>query len=82
MLRFLTATTEAVDLYVDGQLSKTISGLTLRGYDTCKIGSNLSATAGQTNFDDMLIQTTDVPEPASMTLLALAGSALLARRRH
>jgi PEP-CTERM motif-containing protein len=70
----------SADFYVDGLLARTgITGYTVRSMDTIKVGSNL--TAGKSaNFDDVLVQTVAVPEPATLGLLGL--TALLGLRRR
>ncbi|MEA2710307.1 MAG: hypothetical protein QOF78_2908 [Phycisphaerales bacterium] len=68
----------SADFYVDGFLSKTVPINTVRAFDTIRLGSNLSATRSA-NYDNVLVQT--IPEPATLGLLALAGGALIRRRR-
>jgi hypothetical protein len=71
-----------VKFYVDTILSKTVntSATTDRSLDTVKVGSNLSA--GQVAyFDDVYVERTTVPEPASISVLALGTLIGLRRRR-
>jgi hypothetical protein len=71
----------SVDFYVDGVLSKTLSGFSNRSYDTLRMGSNVSSAGGQAWFDNQSLQTVAVPEPAALGLLGVAAFGFLRRRR-
>jgi hypothetical protein len=74
--------TNSVQFYVDDVFSKsvplTVSGLS---YDTVRLGSNLiTGSAISMHVDDVLVETV-VPEPAATSLLLIAATPLLLRRR-
>jgi hypothetical protein len=72
-----------VNFYVDGVLDTTqtftsdISG----GFNAVRIGSGLTSAGGGAGFDNFVVSTDAVPEPASLGLIALGGLTLLRRRR-
>lgn len=67
-----------VNFYVDDVLSRTITGVTAKAYDSLTLGFGTSSTSnGNSWYDDVVV----TPEPATMALLA-AGGLLLARRRR
>jgi hypothetical protein len=71
--------------YVDGQLAETVnnigSGATIRSYDNIALGSGVSNANLESFFDNMQLDTY-APEPASLSLIALGGFALLGRKRR
>ena len=76
-----TETTASAKVYVNDVLGKSLSGFALRSYDTVRIGSNAPTTIPVT-FDDVLVRTVAVPEPATLGAGLLAGMTLLRRRRR
>jgi hypothetical protein len=77
-----SGTTGTAEFWVDGVLGKTISGYTLRGYETVQIGSSNTSAGGAAFFDDVLVQTTPTPEPASLGMMVMAAGLFLRRRRR
>lgn len=68
----------AANFYVDGILSRTITGLTVRNYDSVTLGFGTSSTSnGNSWYDDVSV----TPEPATMALLGLGALPLIRRRR-
>ncbi len=70
------------DGIVDGQRLVTTSDTSGIGYNILRLGgpSNLSSTGGGAGFDNVSID--QVPEPATIGLLGMAGLALLRRKRR
>jgi MYXO-CTERM domain-containing protein len=72
-----------VNFYVDGLLDTTqtftsdISG----GFNSLRIGSGLSSAGGGAGFDNFVVSSDAVPEPAALGFVALGGLTLLRRRR-
>jgi hypothetical protein len=46
---------------------------TIRSYDNITLGSALSNASVEVDFDNVVLQFSSVPEPASLGLFALAG---------
>ena len=72
------------NFYVDGVLAQTIpNSVTLRSYETLRLGSGLSSV-NTANFDNMLVETFAVPEPATLALagMGLIGLCSVARRKN
>lgn len=79
-------TPSGVSFFVDGVASKTIdwsgdAAAKARSYDKVRLGSNLTSVQ-VAYFDNVLVSTDPVPEPATLSLLALTALPLLARRRR
>jgi hypothetical protein len=72
------------DFFVDGVLVEKVHGVvgTLRSYDNITIGSGLTNGGVNVYFDNMSLDLGTVPEPTSLSVLALGGIAASARRRR
>jgi hypothetical protein len=73
-------TTASARVHVNDVLGKTLSGFQLPSYDTVRIGSGVSN--GLFVFDDVLVQSVAVPEPAAVGAAASAVGAMALRRRR
>jgi hypothetical protein len=74
--------TGTANFYVDGLLARTnIGTFTVRSMDTIRLGSGITSL-NTANFDDVVVQTIAVPEPASIGMLAVASLATLCRKRR
>jgi hypothetical protein len=62
-------------------LVASIANLDMAGYSFLA-GSNVASTRTEADGDDTLVYATAIPEPATMSLLALGGLAVLRRRRR
>jgi hypothetical protein len=78
MIERLTDDT-TINFYVDDILSRTITAATVQSWDTVILGPGLGTTVGDAWIDGLSVQSV-VPEPASLTVLAL-GSLVMLRRR-
>jgi len=71
--------------FVDNILAERVSNIgtaaTIRSYETIRIGSGVSSTA-EAFYDNYLVTTEAVPEPASVALLGLGAFAWVAKRRR
>ena len=82
----LTGLTVELDLQSNGSVDSTLffagDGNPYGGFSDLRFGgpSNLSSAGGGANFDDIKLEL--IPEPATLTLLGLAGLGLVARRRR
>jgi len=71
-----------INLYVDGMMAKTITGTTAASWDSVVITSaRAGTTAGDAYFDGIEITDGLIPEPGTLSVLALGALGLLARRR-
>ncbi|MCE5325709.1 MAG: PEP-CTERM sorting domain-containing protein [Planctomycetaceae bacterium] len=70
--------TNTVDFYIDGVLTFSHNSMTTYGYNIIELDTKFGSQTGY--FDD--VSFTDVPEPATVTLLALGGLGLLRRKRN
>jgi hypothetical protein len=70
-----------INFYVDGILSRTITGATVQSWDTVILGPGLGTTAGDAWIDGIRVATPVVPEPASIFVLGL-GACLFFHRRN
>lgn len=81
VIRRDSATLASADFYVDGILGKTVTGFSLRSFENMRLGGNQSSV-NSAFFDDVLVQTVPVPEPAALGLLAAAAVGFIGRRRR
>jgi hypothetical protein len=63
-----------LNFYVDGILSRTITGASISSWDTLVLGPGLGSTVGDAWSDGLTLA---VPEPSTVVLGALGGLALL-----
>jgi hypothetical protein len=72
--------------YVDNVLAERVSNVgtaaSIRSYDNIRIGSGLSNGTTEAFFDNMKLEYSTVPEPATFTLVGLLGCCLSAVRRR
>jgi len=69
--------------FVDGVLAERVNDIAvLRSYDNIALGSGLSNASVEADFDNMALQYSSVPEPASIVSLAGFGLFALAGRRR
>ena len=75
-------TSQDYNFFVDGVLSKTISGIgtVLRSYDTQRIGSGVSST-NSAFYDNYSFELVAIPEPVTLGAVGM-GMLLLVRRRR
>lgn len=74
------------EFYVDNVLAERVSNVgtaaSIRSYDVIRLGSGLSNGSTEVFFDNMRLEYVQVPEPASLSLLALAAGSLVRRARR
>jgi hypothetical protein len=75
---------DRIDYYVNGVFDTSFTNTAATvgvadGYNQARIGSGLSSQFGGAYYDNVLVQV--IPEPASLSLLALAGLGMIRRRR-
>ena len=71
----------SVNFYVDGVLSRSMTGADNVSWDTIVLGSNLGTTATTAYFDGVSLITVPEPSGSALTLAALLGVASLRRRK-
>lgn len=71
----------SINFYVDGILSRSMTGATDASWDTIVLGSALGTTATTAYFDGVSLVTVPEPSGSALTLAALLGSASLRRRK-
>jgi hypothetical protein len=77
----VTITDTAFDFYVDGALAETVANaFTLRSYDLVRLGSGISSLQ-PTFFDNINVEVNPVPEPGTLTFIALGLGVLVAVRQ-
>jgi hypothetical protein len=74
------------EFYVDNVLAEKVSDIgtaaTIRSYDTIRIGSGLSNGSTEVFFDNMQLEFSVVPEPATFMIAGIAFLGLVAARRR